>query len=410
MNTNDKALQPVNAQSVALASGTWTRDQIDLIKRTVCRPKDREATDDELALFLHVCKSTGRDPLRKQIFAIFRYNKRAGREEMSIQAAIDSFRMTADESGTYEGQVGPQWCGPDGVWRDVWLEKSFPAAARVGVHRKGFREPLWAVATWDQYVQTNQYGVADFWKRMPALMLGKCAEALALRRAFPEKLSGIFTPDEMAQADNETPLQVEAHVVQAAGGAGSSGSNGPTTASAPLSAAGQPAVSPPPHVAKSVDAVPKTPAEAVAKLKREKGEKKKPDPEASAAGIFPRERPAWAAQMVGSVPIKLAAPFESWCHEIAPAQDPKSPLAGKSFLAVAEGSRNGGRHNTLERLYSFALKRWNADGVGCTELEEKALLTLREMRVRFFGAWDEPLFATEPEPASEGQYDPADVR
>lgn len=187
----------------ALASDMgWNEERVALLKRTVCAG----ASDDELALFLQVAKRTSLDPFARQIYAIRRYDRRAGREVMGIQVSIDGFRLIAERSGKYQGQLGPWWTDDGERWVEVWLKKTPPLAAKVSVLRSDFAAPLTAVATWDSYAQRGRDGqLIGLWERMGPTLLAKCAESLALRRAYPHELGGLYTDAEMAQASSDEP-------------------------------------------------------------------------------------------------------------------------------------------------------------------------------------------------------------
>lgn len=147
-------------------------------------------TGPELAFFGHVCQRMQLDPFARQIYAIKRGDK------LTIQVGIDGFRALAERTGLYRGQLGPLWCGADGVWLDAWLSDEAPVAAKVGVIRAGFAEPIWSVARTRAYRQDSN----ALWRTMPDVLIAKCAEALALRKTFPDALGGAYEHDEMDQA------------------------------------------------------------------------------------------------------------------------------------------------------------------------------------------------------------------
>lgn len=175
-------------------------DQLKLVRETVAKGTN----EAEFNLFIEVCKYHGLNPFARQIYAVVRDGYQG--RQLTIQTSIDGYRLLAERSGKYAGQMGPQWCGDDGVWVDVWLKDTPPAAARVGVLRKDFDQPVWGIARYKSYVQTKKDGgPTTMWHKMHDVMLAKCAESLALRKAFPDQMSGIYTKEEMDQADSDLP-------------------------------------------------------------------------------------------------------------------------------------------------------------------------------------------------------------
>ena len=180
-----------------------TQDQEALLRRTITA----NLSDDEHDLFVLACQRSGLDPFARHIYPVKRrqWNPETRKQEdrFSPEATIDGLRLTAERTGKYAGQLGPEWCGLDGQWRDIWTSPEPPVGCRVGILRQDFQQPVWGKALYSEFVQTNSEGQpSPFWHKMAANQIAKCAEALGFRKAFPREFAGIYTRDEMAQADS----------------------------------------------------------------------------------------------------------------------------------------------------------------------------------------------------------------
>lgn len=187
------SLVPAQAQAVANRQ-QFSEEDVRVIKNTICRG----STDAELGMFLATCRSTGLNPFMKQIWAIQR-NVNVGssqspkyEKQMQIQVGIDGYRVVRDRlvdangNPYFDGMEGPQWSKDGREWLDYWADPKPPMLARVAIYRKGISRPFVAQARWDAYNQKNA-----MWNTMGAEQLAKCAEALALRRAFPADMGAL---------------------------------------------------------------------------------------------------------------------------------------------------------------------------------------------------------------------------
>lgn len=178
---------PANVQSTLTAYAPEDvankEEYINLVKRELVNGKTGGAvTMAEVQFFLQVCQSSGLNPLTRQIYAIFRGGK------MTIQTGIDGLRAIAERTGRYAGSK-------DASFEYDENKKLVRASVSVFKVIDGTVHETTASARYDEYsVPSN-----PMWKKMPETMLSKCAEAKALRKAFPN-IGQIYSDDEMHQA------------------------------------------------------------------------------------------------------------------------------------------------------------------------------------------------------------------
>ena len=197
--------QPTTALArIAQATG-YDAEKVELIKDTIARG----ASDDELMLFLHLAQRSGLDPFSRQIYLIERRANVNGewKTTRQPQTGIDGLRLIADRTDRYAPGRQPSYTydAAGGL---------LTATAYVKKFVRGEWHEIAATAHYDEYVQRKKDGQPNqMWAEKPHIMLAKCAEALALRRAFPAEMSGLYTADEIRSGADELPAAPPANPI-----------------------------------------------------------------------------------------------------------------------------------------------------------------------------------------------------
>jgi phage recombination protein Bet len=171
----------------------YTNEQQLMIRNTFANG----ANEQEFRVLMETARLRNLNPFLRQVHFVKRYDRDRG-HVWSVQVSIDGLRAIAERSGKYDGQDEPSF---------ELDAKGKPLSCRVAVYRKDWSRPAVAVARWSEYIQTTKDGSPTrFWAQMPFVMLAKCAEALAIRKAFPEDTGGLYVPEEVQ--GGEEPAEV----------------------------------------------------------------------------------------------------------------------------------------------------------------------------------------------------------
>jgi phage recombination protein Bet len=196
----------------------WTEERRALLRGQVCPPS---ASDDEFALFLDWCRSTGLNPFLQQAYLIERSVNVGGRYVSKHQpmAGIGGFRALVDLQPDYAGGAGAAVYAGDKFavnarTGDVVHEWDPTSRAKAGervlgawwkVERRG-RVTRVVYLPLGSRIQTTREGKpTKFWASDPGGQILKCAEAAAYREAYPSVFSGVFIADEVGDDFDPTP-------------------------------------------------------------------------------------------------------------------------------------------------------------------------------------------------------------
>jgi len=189
-----------------------------LIRRTVAA----DTNDDEFSIFINMARALRLDPLRRQIYAMVFSKKDAEKRRMSLIVGIDGFRTIAERTGNYRpDEDEPTYEFNETVRGPLNPTGLIKATVRVYKFSHGEWHKITASAYWEEYAPIKDEWVnrektgkqildtSGQWGKMPRVMLAKVAEALALRKGWPDDFSSVYSEEEMDRSRlmDVTPIE-----------------------------------------------------------------------------------------------------------------------------------------------------------------------------------------------------------
>lgn len=200
--------QDISGNEISLTPG--------IIKKYLVNGDATRVTDQELVMFMELCKHRKLNPFIREAYLI-----KYGNQAASMVVGKDVLLKRAQKDPTFAGmEAGTIVLTKDGqvVYRNgsFFLQSEQLVGGWAKVYVKGYTVPISAEVTFDEYVGRKGNGeVNGQWAKMPGTMIRKVALSQALREAFPETLSQMYDSAEMNAGDlPEEPIQAAAEVVE----------------------------------------------------------------------------------------------------------------------------------------------------------------------------------------------------
>jgi hypothetical protein len=176
------------------------------------------AKDESIKMVLDYCKAAKLDPMQKPVHIVPMNvkNSLTGRYEYKdvVMPGVGLYRIQAARSNQYAGVSEPEF-GEDVTCNLGVVDITYPKWCKVTVKKlvNNTIVEFTAKEYWlENYATASKESIAPntMWKKRPYGQIAKCAEAQALRKAFPEIISQHVTAEEMEGKDiNDLEIEVK---------------------------------------------------------------------------------------------------------------------------------------------------------------------------------------------------------